>query len=598
MNRRTVLALRWTAWSLATLGVTTGATLWIARADRKPVDPGSRDVAGLTDALARSLPADCPRLTFTDHAERLGLRPQFAGTRTHQLPEDMGGGVAVADFDGDGDLDVLFVGTGAMPEGGPSSLWRNDTAPGGAGGALALADVTDSAGLGGPLMGMGAAVADVDGDGDLDVLLTHLAGVRLLRNDGGLRFVDVTAENGLAGADGWCAGAAFGDADGDGDLDLYVGRYVAYRKVEGRADLAMYGMQVPYTLNPSSFPPLANLYFRNRGDGTFEGGEELAKSMGIDNPRGRSLSVVFADLDRDGMADLYVANDVSDNALYRGVVGPEGARGFQDWSYQSATADYRGAMGIAVGDTEGDGDDDLFITHWLAQENAHYRNLAVDPKRKAPVLMFTDDADRVGLGAVALDFVGWGTDYVDFDLDGRADLFVANGSTIEDPQERTRLVPQRPLVFWNAGEPRGFFETGTSWDGDLARPRGLRGAAAADLDRDGDADLVLGALEGRPAVLVNDGPPRSRSLTVRLRAPAPNTFAIGARVTVTCGEFTLSRELRSAPSYLSAGPPELLFGLGSALGPATVEVRWPDGARSTVAAEATQLEIEHPASVR
>jgi enediyne biosynthesis protein E4 len=594
VNRRVALAWKWAIWSLAATGAAVAVAMWVARADRKPVDPGSRDVAGLTDDLARKLPPDVPRLRFVDVAPRLGLPSQFRGVRTHQLPEDMGGGVAVADFDGDGRPDVLLVGSGALPEGGPSYLLRNEPPADGA--PFALRDVTKESGLPGALPGMGATVADVDADGRLDVLLTYFGGVKLLHNEGAMRFADWTERAGLAVADGWCTGASFGDADGDGDLDLYVGRYVAYERAEGRPDLAMYGMKVPYTLNPSSFRPATNLFFRNRGDGTFEGGESLAKELGIDDPRGRSLSTVFGDFDLDGLPDLYVANDVSDNAMFQGAVLPDGTRGFKDVSCPSNTADYRGAMGLAVADGDNDGDDEIFITHWLAQENAYYRNLAVDTRTGGRRMLFMDEADRFGLGAVALDFVGWATDFADFDLDGRLDLFAANGSTIEDQRDRALLQKQRTLTFWSGGESRGWFETAAVWGDDLMRPRSLRGGAAADLDGDGDLDLVLGAIDGPPEVLLCEGAPRHRPLAVELRASAPNTFGIGARVTVACGGREQSREMRSSPGYISGGPPVLTFGLGDADGAATVRVHWPDGSTSehTVPASERRVVVRKP----
>jgi hypothetical protein len=473
MNRRVALIWKWSAWSAVAAGSTTALAMWIARADTKPVDPGSRDVAGLTDELARTLPKDAPALRFSDAAARLALAPQFVGVRTHQLPEDMGGGVAVADFDGDGRPDVLVVGCGTLPDGGPSRLYRNDTPSPGA--PLVLTDVTKDSGLPGPLPGMGAAVADVDADGRLDVLVTYFGGVKLLRNEGGLRFRDATEASGLGGADRWCTGAVFGDLDGDRDLDLYVCRYVDYVKAEGRPDLAMWGIKVPYTLNPSSFRPIPNLYFANRGDGTFEGGVPLAHEWGIDNPAGRSMSAVIEDFDLDGVPDLYVANDVSDSVMFHGTVGADGGRSYVEKGAQSATADYRGAMGLAVADADGDGDDDIFVTHWIAQENAFFRNFAVDAATGGRRMLFTDDADRVGLGAPGLDFVKWAADFVDFDLDGRFDLFVANGSTIEDQTDRTRLDLERPQVFWNGGassrSASNFYEAGAAWGDAWSRPR-------------------------------------------------------------------------------------------------------------------------------
>jgi len=567
VNRRQQLVLRWTGWSIV---------------------PGERDVEGLTDELARGLPDDLPELRFVDHAERLPLGTQFAGARTKRLPEDMGGGLALADLDDDGDLDLLLVGSGAFPGGGPHRLLRNDTA---AGGAPTFSDVSAGSGLPGPLMGNAACVGDPDGDGDLDVVITHIDGLVLLRNEGGLRFTDATAQSGLAGADKWCAGAAFGDVDGDGDLDLYVCRYVDFRDEPGGSVAPQYGLQIPYSLNPSSFSPLPNLLYLNDGTGVFSGGVDVASERGVANDIGRSLGVVFADFDLDGRDELYVANDVSDNVLYRATSNGDAPVRFEDISHQSATADYRGAMGLAVRDADGDGDDDFFVTHWVAQENGFYRNLWFDDLGPGGNVLFMDHADMLGLGAVALDFVGWAAEFADLDLDGRPDLVVANGSTLEVKKDRSRLKPERPLVFWNGGE-RGFFDVGRAWGEDPGIPRVRRGGAVGDIDGDGDADLVFGALDGAPSVLINDGAPRGRPLFVRLRAPAPNNRGVGARVTVRVGDRRQTAQMRSAPGYCSAGPLELCFGLGDSTEDAVVTVRWPDGTETETSYPAGETRIE------
>ncbi len=588
MNRRQTLVLQWTGWSLVATLVALGLAMWSGRRDDREIAPGERDVAGLTDKLARDVPDDLPSLRFVDHAARLALQPQFVGVRTQRLPEDMGGGLALADLDGDGDLDLLLVGTGTFPDGGPHRLLRNDTP---AGGALALTDVTADSGLPGPLMGNAACVADTDADGDLDVLLTHLDGLVHLRNDGGLHFTDTTAESGLANAEGWCAGAAFGDVDADGDLDLYVCRYVAFRDEPGAATAKQYGLQIPYSLNPSSFSPLANLLYLGDGAGTFTGGVDLAFERGVANDVGRSLGAVFADFDLDGLDELYVANDVSDNVLFSATTDGDGVRQFADVSHRSATADYRGAMGLTVRDVDGDGDDDFFVTHWIAQENGFYRNLWFDERGAGGNLLFIDHADRLGLGALALDFVGWSTEFADLDLDGRPDLVVANGSTLEERADRANLVGERPLFFWNGGAT-GFFDAGLAWGSVVDLPRVHRGGAVGDLDGDGDLDVVLGSLAGPPSVLINDGPPRGASLFVSLRGPARNTFAVGARVTVRCGESTQSAEMRSAPGYCSSGPLALCFGLGTETDEVLVTVRWPDGVETEQRVPAGDTRVE------
>jgi hypothetical protein len=572
VNRRTLVAV-------VVLAALLGGAAWLFAPRTSPPrpNPPAETILPLSD--------DAPRLSFVDAAPRLRLPAQFRGPRSRQLPEDMGGGVAVADFDNDGRQDVLLVGGGTLPAGGPSILLRNETPAPGA--PLVLTDVTAASGLPGALPGQGAAVADIDDDGRLDLLLTYYGGVKLLRNEGAMRFRDVTAESGLAGADGWCSGAAFGDADGDGDLDLYVGRYVTFDHVEGRTQNTAQGL--PYELDPASFPPTPNLFFRAVGPGRFEGGADLAKELGIDDPKGRTLAVVFGDFDRDGLQDLYLANDVSENRMYKGVL-KDGRRALEDVSYQSATADPRGSMGLAVGDADTDGDDEVFVTNWRAQSNGWYRNVSTARAGESR-LLFVDAADRVGVAGAAWDKVGWAADFLDLDLDGRLDLVSANGSTFEFDDDATRLVPQRTFAYWNAGDGRGFVEARTGWGAVWDEPRNLRGGAFADLDGDGDADLVHGALEGPPQVLINEGAPRGRPLWLELRQSAPNVFAVGGRVSVDCGRRRLSGEVRSRPSYLSASAPEVLFGLGEETGAATISVRWPDGTTSQASAGAGEVRV-------
>jgi tetratricopeptide (TPR) repeat protein len=400
-----------------------------------------------------------------------------------------------------------------------------------------------------------------------DEMAKSAATDRLFRNRGDGTFADVTERAGLLG-EGFWAGADWGDFDLDGDPDLYVCGYVQYEAEDPAALAKTVGeSDFPFTLNPSSWPPHANRLWVNRGDGTFE---DRAAAAGVAAEQGKSLGAAWSDFDGDGLLDLYVANDVSDNAMYRN----RGDGTFEDVSYEALVADYRGAMGIAVGDWDGDLDLDLFITHWIAQENALYSSLLTDLEggEDDGKLMFLDDADRVGLGQVALDLIGWGTGFVDLDRDGRLELFVANGSTFQDRDDPSRLVPMNPHLFWNRGPDEGFFEVGES-AGLRTDPPGVgRGAAFCDWDADGDLDLLICRHGDRARLLRNDSE-GGRGVTFRLKNGS------GARLVAHAGDRAFLREVGGGPSYLSQHGPEVVVGVGEATQVDSVVVDWPGGPR-------------------
>jgi tetratricopeptide (TPR) repeat protein len=320
-----------------------------------------------------------------------------------------------------------------------------------------------------------------------------------------------------------------------------------------------YGRSVPYTLNPASYEPESNLLLRNRGDGTFD---EVAKQLGVDNPTGRSLAALWHDLDDDGWPDLYVANDISDNALFRNTGGK-----FEDISHPAWVADHRGAMGLAAGDWNRDGDDDIHVTHWLAQENALYDNLWSDGR----ALRFMDVADQRGVGQIALPMVGWGTEFFDLDRDGWLDLAVANGSTLETEAPPKRLVPQRSFLFWNR---RGAsFHDLAPTSPALAIERVSRGLALSDYDEDGDVDLLIVVRDGGPRLLRND---TEGGNWIELRLSRETGTIETAQVSLRLGDLALRRSPDSV-SYLSQSSRTLHFGLGQATAVDTIEVRWPGG---------------------
>ncbi|MCB0217459.1 MAG: VCBS repeat-containing protein [Chloroflexi bacterium] len=576
-------------WTLlgsgAFIALTIGLVL-LRRPEAAPYLPGEA-VEGITDSLGRALPAGHPEPRFEDVTAAAGIDfHHFEGRRSSQLPEDMGSGAAWGDYDGDGWLDLYLANlAGAI---GPTAEALQDAT---ARGQLyhnrrdgRFEPVGEQLGLSPAEYGMAAAWADFDADGDLDLATSAFGGLALYRNDGVAGFVEVGASAGLSAADGFWTGLAWADYDRDGDLDLYVCGYVQYRydpDAAGRMS-EQYGSETPATLNPSSYPPERNLLFDNAGDGRFV---ERAAAAGIDNPDGRSLSAVWSDFDEDGWPDLYVANDVSDNALYHN----EGDGVFRDVSLEAWVADYRGAMGLASGDWDGDRDLDLFVTHWIAQENALYENqvgpapasLALEPGAVAaadrPAPRFNDQADRYGLGQIALDFIGWGTGFLDFDLDGRLDLAVVNGSTFQDPADSSRLIGMADQLFWNAGAD-GYFDLSEIAGPALAQPRVSRGLAIADYDNDGDEDLLVVDFDAPPRLLNNASRSGHHWLKLRLRAAdSGNRAGIGARITLEAGGRAQLREMSGGGSYLSQHAAEAVFGLGEAESVDALDLRWPDG---------------------
>jgi Flp pilus assembly protein TadD len=534
---------------------------------------------GLTDALARTTPVQHRDVRFTDVTESAGIHFLHAPfTRTNRLPEDMGSGVALGDIDGDGWTDVFLVNTAhslepgaarASDAGGRCALYRNR-------GDGTFEDVSRASHVDLEVVGMGAAFFDYDSDGDLDLLVTTYGGLVLLRNDGHGRFEDVTRSAGLADRDGFWTGIAVGDYDRDGFVDLYVCGYVRWSDEVGDAGrlAKQFGVDIAPRINPSAFPPEKNLLFHNRGDGTFE---EVGEKLGVSNPTGRSLSATFADLTGDGWPDIYVANDISDNAFFVN----KGDGTFVDMSAQALVADYRGAMGLAVGDFDNDLDLDFEVTHWIGQENALYVNFGKPKDAEHPfgAPMFMDSADRFGLGSTTLDRVGWATRFFDFDNDGWLDLFVVNGSTIPTSEDKTKLGAQKSQLFWNAGATRGFFEVGATSGDFFGEEHVGRGGATFDFDLDGDEDLLITVRGEGPRLLRNDGGNANHSLRVRLREPSGNRFALGARIEIDCAGRRAMDELDTQGSYLSQhAVGELSFGLGAAERVDLLKVTWPGGA--------------------
>jgi hypothetical protein len=497
-----------------------------------------------------------PGIRFDEVAGRSGLTFRHeAGSRgRHDLPEIMGGGVALIDVDGDGLLDVYLCNGGPIGQGrddSPCRLFLNL-------GGCKFRDVTETANAPGPSYAMGAAVGDYDGDGRDDLFVSGWRAQRLYRNAGGGRFVDTTRAARVVSTD-WGTSAAFADLDGDGDLDLYLTTYLdfdpalapACRAPDGGADFC----------GPEDFEAQADRLYRNNGDGTFT---DVGADAGIALPEGRGLGVVVADLVGDRRPDLYVANDGTACRLFEN----KGALKFEEVGAARGVAlDGSGTplagMGTAVGDLDGDGADDVVVSNFHGRSTVGFRSVGQG--------IFADSSASLGLVAATRGVNGFGLALEDFDGDGRLDLLQANGHVLD----RARLglpFAMRPTLL--AGAEHAFADRSAGAGPWFARPILGRGLAIGDLDGDGRPDAVVCALDAPAALLRNASTPgRFASIDLIPRG------AVGAGLTAHLGGRTVKRRVTAGGSYLSASSRVVAFGLGGAGQVDRLEVDWPDGLR-------------------
>jgi hypothetical protein len=484
------------------------------------------------------------------------FRYQNGSRGKHDLPEIMGGGVALIDGDGDGLLDLYFtnggpIEPGATKDDSPCRYYRNN-------GDGTFRDETPSSGTPGPSYAMGAAVADYDRDGRDDLFVTGWRDQRLYRNLGGGRFEDVTVRAGLE-SHLWSTSAAWADLDGDGDLDLYVATYLDYDPAlapfcaapDGRRDYC----------GPEDFPAQPDHLYRNNGDGTFT---DVAAQAGTDRPAGRGLGVLIADLVGDPRLDIFVANDGSACRLFENL----GGLAFRDVGEASGVAfDGNGqalaGMGVAFGDLDADGRADLVVSNFFARSTVGFRSVALG--------VYRDDSTALGLTAATRNVLGFGVALVDLDSDGALDLVQANGHVLD----RARLgVPlaMRPTVLRNVdGRFHDVIAQSGAWSQQAVLGRGL---AVGDLDNDGRPDLVIYRLDAPPAILMNRSPDRSIALELVGKGGGQ---AFGAIVRVDVAGRRFVRNLPGGGSYLSSSDRRVFLGIDDAAQIDRLEVTWPTG---------------------
>ena len=517
--------------------------------------PSAACALALTVALAGCSTPPGPAPWFDEQAKSRGLdfrhRSGFSGR--HLLPEIIGGGIALADFDGDGDLDVYFVQGGSVLEPGDhgNQLYFNR-----GDGTFEAAPDTGAANRG---YGIGVAAGDYDNDGDVDIYVTNYGPNVLLRNDGSGAFQDVSEGAGVAD-DGFGTAATFFDLEPDGDLDLFVANYVEWHPAIER-DCYIDGF-LTYCPPQNYGAPAPDRLYRNNGDGTFA---DATSALGLDAAFGNGLGAVAADFNRDGLADLFVANDMMVNQLWINT----GAGLIDEAPYRGVAVDEHGmakaGMGVATGDVDADGDTDLLVVNLRGQTDSFFRNQGE---------WFEDATEAVGLSASSRRHTRFGVVLADFDNDGWLDLYRANG----------RVAPREPRPGEDEfAEPNMLYRG--SAEGFQERPLGglatalahtSRGLAVGDVDNDGGLDLVVTNRDAAPYLLLNRVPNRGNWVRFHVRLTSGRD-AHGATVSATVGSRRLHRTVRTDGSYLAASDPRVHFGLGTENGVRDVRVRWPDG---------------------
>lgn len=485
-------------------------------------------------------------------------------TPEKHLPETMGGGVLVFDFDRDEQPDVFFVNSGSIADGtaAPHGLFRND----GHGGFAAVA----AGGIRASGYGMGACAADFDNDGWLDLYVTNVGPNTLYRNDAGHGFIDVTAVAGV-GFDGWSSSCAFGDLDSDGYVDLYVANYLAVTPGDDRyCGLPAEGIRI--YCDPGVYDGVPDILYRNKGDGTFA---DVSGRAGVDVAEGKGLGVVFTDYDQDGAIDIYVANDLVPNFLFRN----RGDGTFVETGLLAGVAvggDGRpmSGMGTDAGDVDGDGLADLIVTNMDRETHSLYLNRGSG--------MFTETTFQSGIGAATLPYVGWGTAFFDYDNDTDLDLAIVNGAVLDNiAYFRDSTYPQLNLLLRNDGS--GHFEDVGEYAGEgLSIRKVSRGLAVADFDTDGDLDLLVGNNGQSPDLLRNEGGSALNSIEVRAVGTKSNRDGIGSRLVLTVGDQVLVREVKAGSGYLGQNDMRVHFGLGEHTVADRLQIRWPSGRVDTL----------------
>lgn len=507
-------------------------------------------------------------VVFTDVTTEAGIDFEHHNGRSGRkyLPETLGSGCAFLDYDNDGRTDIYLVNSRPWTAGGApvtSKLYRNE-------GGGRFADATNQAGLATSLYGLGAAAADYDNDGFVDLYVTVLDGDRLYRNQGDGTFEDATRPAGIDNAR-FGTSAAWLDYDLDGHLDLFVANYVQW-SIDQDLWCSMDGSTKSYC-TPESYQGQPSVLYRNQGDGTFE---DVSAQAGVDDPTAKALGIAIFDYDSDRLPDIFQANDTEPNKLYRN----EGDGTFSEHGIPAGIAyaengKARGAMGVDAADYDRSGRFHLLVGNFANEMLNLFHNEGNG--------LFVDEAPTSSIGRDSFLSLTFGAFFFDYDLDGHPDIFCANGhldEEIEVVQPAVKFA-QPPLLFRNDG--RGRFELANAEAGDdFGQPLVARGAAYADYDGDGDLDILITSNDGPARLLRNDGGNTNGYLRVRLQGSRSNRDGLGARLTLTSASGRQVQMVRGGSSYCSQSETVATFGLGGDERVDSLEILWPSGVVDTL----------------
>jgi hypothetical protein len=578
-----------------------GALLWALT--RKPPEPVVVKAGPTTLPTERVAPAlEIPEVRFTEITDTAGIDfvHENGAEGEKLLPETMGGGGGFFDFDNDGDQDLLCVNGNVWPwakvkpDKPPTSmLYAND-------GTGRFLNITAGSGLDIPLHGNGVAFGDFDNDGDVDVFISCLGANHLFRNDGGGKFEEVTAVAGVAGGENdWSTSCGWLDFDNDGDLDLFVCNYIQWnRELDQSMEFTLDGKLRAYG-RPTDFTGAFPFLYRNEGNGTFVDVSDAAgvqiRDLNTNVPLSKSLGTTFCDVNADGLLDILVANDTVQNLLFLNQPGGT-------FIETAATAGIafdnsggaRGAMGIDTACFRNSDAVGIAIGNFATEMTALY--VCQTPGATIPI--FRDEAVSNGIGPVTRTDLKFGVLFLDADLDGRLDLFENNGHLEEDIKvvQASQQYEQPPHLLWNCGTEfdNEFIMLPEAKTGaDFQKRMVGRGASMADIDADGDLDLILFSSGGKPRLLRNDQKSGHHWLRLRLRGTKCNKDAIGAVVNVTLPNSTvLSRTVMPTRSYQSQTELPVTFGLGSAELVKEIAIRWPDGTSQKLSGISVDQQLE------
>ncbi len=511
------------------------------------------------------------RAEFTDQTVASGITFEHhaGGLIKQHIVETMGGGAAFFDADRDGDIDLYAV------NGATAQTYREKTGPGNVlyfnDGDGSFTDGTAAAGVGDASWGVGCTMGDVDGDGYGDLYVTNFGPNVLYHNDGDGTFTDISNSAGVSGAE-FSTSAAFLDIDRDGDLDLYVATYLTYDIDSPPVRPCSYAGFEIYC-GPQGLARGGDVLYRNNGDNTFS---DVTRPSGVAWANHYyGLGVLPGDFAGDGDADIFVATDKTPNLLFRNAGdGTFAERGLLAGVAYNADGNEEAGMGVAAGDYDGDGNADLYVTHFFRESNTLYRNLGEG--------VFKDITREVGLEQPTLESLGWGTQFLDYDADGDLDLFVANGHVYPqiDLQKLGTSYQQTNQLFRNDGAA-GWIDVSATAGPGLRIARTSRGAAFGDYDNDGDTDIFVVNLDEAATLLRNDTAGGNR-LTVHLQGMGANRDGVGAWIRVRASGQTQVRYISAASSYLSANDLRANFGLGQAAWVDQVDITWPDGSQQQI----------------